>query len=52
MVGIGTALMLLVLWFAFVWWRKRDLPQTPWFLRASALAGAWRRSSRSRPAGS
>ena len=39
MVGIGTALMLLVLWFAYVWWRKRDLPQTVWFLRASALAG-------------
>ena len=39
MVGIGTALMLLALWFAVVWWRKRDLPRTPWFLRASALAG-------------
>jgi cytochrome d ubiquinol oxidase subunit I len=39
MVGIGTALMLLVSWFAFVWWRKRDLPQTDWFLRAAAVAG-------------
>ena len=39
MVGIGTALMLLVLWFAWVWWRKRELPQSVWFLRASALAG-------------
>ena len=32
MVGIGSALMLLVLWFAYVWWRKRELPQTVWFL--------------------
>ena len=39
MVGIGTALMLLVLWFAFVWWRKRELPQTVWFLRAAAVSG-------------
>ena len=39
MVGIGTALMLLVLWFAWVWWRRRDLPQTVWFLRAAAASG-------------
>ena len=39
MVGIGTALAALAAWFGFAWWRKRDLPQTPWFLRAAAVAG-------------
>ena len=39
MVGIGTMLLLLAVWFAFVWWRKRDLPGTPWFLRAVAISG-------------
>jgi cytochrome bd ubiquinol oxidase subunit I len=39
MVGIGTALFLLAVWFAISWWRKRDLPSTPWFLRIAALAG-------------
>jgi cytochrome bd ubiquinol oxidase subunit I len=39
MVGIGSALMGLALWFGFVWWRKRDIPQTPWFLRAVAVSG-------------
>src|SRR6478609_751109 len=40
MVGIGTALLVLGLWLAFVWWRKRDIPKTPWFLRAVAISGA------------
>lgn len=39
MVGIGTGLMFLALWLAFVWWRKRDIPQTPWFLRAVSVSG-------------
>jgi len=39
MVGIGTALILLGIWFGFVWWRKRDIPQTRWFLRAVAVSG-------------
>jgi cytochrome d ubiquinol oxidase subunit I len=39
MVGIGTALLLLGLWFAFVLWRRRALPKTPWFWRACAVAG-------------
>lgn len=39
MVGIASALLALVAWFAFVWWRRRDIPKTPWFLRAAALAG-------------
>jgi cytochrome bd ubiquinol oxidase subunit I len=39
MVGIGTALLALGAWFGFVWWRRRDIPQTPWFLRAVAVSG-------------
>jgi cytochrome d ubiquinol oxidase subunit I len=39
MVGICTALIALGLWFGFVWWRKRDIPKTPWFLRAVAVSG-------------
>jgi cytochrome bd ubiquinol oxidase subunit I len=38
-VGICTALIALGFWFGFVWWRKRDLPQTKWFLRAVAVSG-------------
>jgi cytochrome bd ubiquinol oxidase subunit I len=40
MVGIGSALLLLGAWLAFAWWRRRDIPQTPWFLRAVAISGA------------
>jgi cytochrome bd ubiquinol oxidase subunit I len=40
MVGIGTALLGLGAWLGFVWWRRRDIPQTPWFLRAVAVSGA------------
>jgi cytochrome d ubiquinol oxidase subunit I len=40
MVGIGSALLLLGIWFAFSWWRKRDIPRTPWFLRIVAVTGA------------
>ncbi len=40
MVGIGSALLLLALWLAFSWWRKRDIPGTPWFLRAVSVSGA------------
>ena len=39
MVGIGTALLLLGLWFAFLVWRRRALPKTPWFWRAASLSG-------------
>ena len=39
MVGIGTMLIALGLWLAFSWWRKRDIPQTKWFLRAVAVSG-------------
>lgn len=39
MVGIGTALLLLAAWFGLVWWRRRRLPRTAWFLRAVAVSG-------------
>jgi len=40
MVGIGSALLLLGAWLGWVWWKRRDIPQTPWFLRAVAVSGA------------
>jgi len=40
MVGLGTALLALAGWFAFVWWRRRDVTRARWFLRAASLAGA------------
>jgi cytochrome d ubiquinol oxidase subunit I len=39
MVGIGTGMIFLGLWFGITWWRKRDIPQTPWFLRIIAVSG-------------
>src|ERR1700750_405418 len=39
MVGICTAMIALGLWLAFVWWRKRDIPETAGFLRAVAVSG-------------
>jgi cytochrome d ubiquinol oxidase subunit I len=39
MVGIGTAMIGLGLWFGIAWWRRREIPQTPWFLRAVAVSG-------------
>src|SRR5439155_1355655 len=39
MVGICTALIALGAWLAFVWWRRRDIPRTKWFLRAVAVSG-------------
>jgi len=39
MVGIGFALLALAAWFAVVWYRRRELPGTPWFLRTAALSG-------------
>jgi cytochrome bd ubiquinol oxidase subunit I len=40
MVGIGFGLLALGAWLAVSWWRRRDLPRTPWFLRAVAASGA------------
>jgi cytochrome d ubiquinol oxidase subunit I len=39
MVGIGTGLIGLGLWLGIAWWRRRDIPRTPWFLRAVAVSG-------------
>ncbi len=39
MVGIGTAIALLGVWFIVVRTRRRRLPESPWFYRAVALAG-------------
>ena len=39
MVGLGFAMLGLAVWFAAAWRRGRDLPATPWFLRAAAVAG-------------
>ncbi|MER7076914.1 cytochrome bd-I ubiquinol oxidase subunit 1 apoprotein [Saccharopolyspora kobensis] len=40
MVAIGVFLLLLGIWLAVAWWRRRDLPASRWFLRGSAVAGA------------
>jgi cytochrome d ubiquinol oxidase subunit I len=39
MVGIGSGLFGLAIWFALSWWRRRDFPQTPWFLRIVSVTG-------------
>jgi len=39
MVGIGTLLAALSMWFLWFRWRRRALPQTPWFHRAVVAAG-------------
>jgi cytochrome bd ubiquinol oxidase subunit I len=39
MVGICTMLIALGAWLALAWWRKRDFPQSRWFLRATAVSG-------------
>jgi cytochrome d ubiquinol oxidase subunit I len=40
MVAIGTGLVLLGAWQAWVWKRRREIPRTKWFLVPVALAGA------------
>ncbi|MFG2956422.1 cytochrome ubiquinol oxidase subunit I [Streptomyces sp. NPDC048291] len=39
MVGIGSLLLLLALWYGVLWLWKRRLPVSPWFFRAAACAG-------------
>ena len=39
MVGICSALIALGAWLGFAWWRRRDIPKTKWFLRATAVSG-------------
>jgi cytochrome d ubiquinol oxidase subunit I len=38
MVGCGTAMAALALWGAWLWWRRRDLTASTWFLRALAAS--------------
>lgn len=40
MATIGSVLILLALWYAWIWWRHRDLPPGRWFFRCAAVAGA------------
>jgi cytochrome d ubiquinol oxidase subunit I len=39
MVAVGTGLVALATWYAFAWWRRRDVPRTRLFLYAALLAG-------------
>ncbi|MEU3490669.1 cytochrome ubiquinol oxidase subunit I [Streptomyces massasporeus] len=39
MVAIGSLLVLLALWYALVWWRRRRSPESTWFYRGAACAG-------------
>jgi cytochrome bd ubiquinol oxidase subunit I len=39
MVGIGSVMLLLVLWYGVAWFRRRDLPRSRWFYRCAAVAG-------------
>lgn len=39
MVGLGTLLALLSIWYGLSWWRRRDYPKTKWFLRIAACTG-------------
>ena len=39
MVGLGTLLFLLTLWWWASWIFRRDMPRSRWFLRASATTG-------------
>ncbi|HEY7045355.1 MAG TPA: cytochrome ubiquinol oxidase subunit I, partial [Nocardioidaceae bacterium] len=40
MVGVGTLLFLLTLWYWASWIFRRDIPKSRWFLRCCAVAGA------------
>jgi cytochrome bd ubiquinol oxidase subunit I len=40
MVGICTLLIALGAWLGWAWWRRRDIPRSKWFLRATAVSGA------------
>ncbi|AWW35910.1 cytochrome ubiquinol oxidase subunit I [Streptomyces cadmiisoli] len=39
MVGTATLLLLLAAWFAWLWWRRREVPTNRWFLRGASVAG-------------
>jgi cytochrome d ubiquinol oxidase subunit I len=39
MIGIGTLLFLLSVWYGLAWLFRRDIPKSKWFLRVAATAG-------------
>jgi cytochrome d ubiquinol oxidase subunit I len=39
MVGLGTLLFLLALWYWLSWLFRRDMPKSRWFLRCASVAG-------------
>ncbi len=39
MVGLGTLLLLLSLWYGATWAFRRDMPKSRWFLRSAAASG-------------
>jgi cytochrome d ubiquinol oxidase subunit I len=39
MVGLGTLLLLLSVWYGVCWLFRRDMPKSRWFLRAASCAG-------------
>jgi cytochrome d ubiquinol oxidase subunit I len=39
MIGFGTLLMLLALWYWLCWIFRRDMPKSRWFLRIASVAG-------------
>jgi cytochrome d ubiquinol oxidase subunit I len=39
MVGLGFLMFFLAAWYAVVWWRRKRLPATRWFLRCASVAG-------------
>jgi cytochrome bd ubiquinol oxidase subunit I len=39
MIGVGTALFLLTLWYWASWIFRRDMPRSKWFLRCAVAAG-------------
>lgn len=38
MVALGTLMALISVWGAFLWWRRRKLPDDKWFLRSLVIA--------------
>jgi cytochrome d ubiquinol oxidase subunit I len=39
MIGLGTLLLLLALWYWLCWLFRRDMPKSRWFLRVASCAG-------------
>ncbi len=39
MVALGSGLLVLAIWFAIAWWRRRDPPTSVWFWRLATGAG-------------